>query len=58
MKKRKTSAWLVALIVIAVGFIAYLIVGDFFWRNTHLVSDSEDAIVQPATVPPPGGERR
>lgn len=55
MTRPRRPAWLIALAIVLAVFVGYLIVGDFFWRNSHLVSDSEDAVVQPAETPPPGG---
>lgn len=55
MQRNRRPTWLVVLAILMAVFVGYLIVGEFFWRNTHLVSDSEDAVVQPAETPPPGG---
>ena len=55
MTRPRRPSWLIALVIVLVAFVAYLIVGEFFWRNTQLVGDSEDAVVQPAETPPPGG---
>mgnify|MGYP001627194340 CR=1 FL=1 len=48
MSRSRRPRWLIALVVIALGFIAYLAIGEFFWRNAHLVGDSEDAVMRPA----------
>lgn len=47
MSRSRRPHWLIALVLIALGFIAYLIVGDFFWRNAHLVGNSEGAVMPP-----------
>lgn len=48
MTKRRRPRWAIALVLIALGFVVYLIIGEFFWQNSHLVGNSADAIVQPA----------
>lgn len=45
MQRNRRPTWLVVLAILMAVFVGYLIVGEFFWRNTHLVSDSEDAVV-------------
>lgn len=55
MTRPRSRPWLIALALLLAAFVAYMVAGEFFWRNTHLVSDSEEAVVQPAETPPPGG---
>lgn len=55
MTRPRRPAWLIAIGIVLAVFVGYLIVGDLLWRKPHLVSDSEDAVVQPAETPPPGG---
>lgn len=49
------------LIIVAVvvgAVVAWLLAGEFFWRNPRLANDSEDAIVQPAGIPASPAENR
>jgi hypothetical protein len=58
MVRKRRPTWLIALSIILALFVAYYVVGEVFQRNPPSAGDSEDAVVQPARTPPPGGEPR
>ncbi len=46
----------IGLLVLAAAVVAWYLVSELTWRRTEVTNNSEDAVVQPAVVPPPGGE--
>jgi len=45
---------LIGLGAVLAGWVIWMLLAEIVWRNPEMTAD-QDAVVQPATVPPPGG---
>lgn len=50
---RKSRNWLWLPLLIAVGYIAWIVASEYFWRHPDQLEDDASALIQPATVPGP-----
>ncbi len=52
-RRRGRGPWVWLAVVVLGALVAWLIAAEALWRNPQATSDSESAVVQPATVPEP-----
>jgi hypothetical protein len=52
-KRRGRGPWVWLAVVVAAALVAWLIAAEALWHNPQATSDSESAVIQPATVPEP-----
>lgn len=52
--RKQNRNWLWLPLILALGYIAWIVASEYFWRHPDRLENEEGALIQPATAPSPG----